>query len=326
MLGVTYPTALGLPDPSRPKLDWRPPASVSFGDESAQSPKKADKFSFSYSEYNKAWMGAVTKGLNVSKIPLSLKVAGNSNVFAYCRGVQMIFDGEGGVCDTPATGSNYKTMLIVGGSHMSMLVPAILGAVNLAHWRVIAITSPSCTFLDEQIDSHNTFYKPCVEAHSYLNTYLTNHRPDLMLVNQHVLVSENQQKLGFDPNTWRASFLRFKKQVKRLVLISPTVGTASIPECMSKNGTLSKCQMQRHSGVPGLEAANAVAKNAGISVIDPNEFVCTQQLCPNFIGQRLVTHDGQHYTYGLSDDIAPLFAHELARLNLAGVKTFKSEN
>jgi len=325
VLCVAYPTAVGFTDPSVPTVKWQPPATVNQANGQSGSGQEGSQFRFSFAAYRKDWTRDVQQGLLVNRVPPRQEPAGSTNVFAYCPNFQMKFNSPGGVCETHATSEHFKTMVVLGGSHAAMLMPAILGAIKLSDWNVISITSPSCTFLDDQIQKTYKFYSACVDARSYLNTYLTSHRPDLIIVNQRVIQKGKESVLGFDPKVWSSTLLKYKARAKRVILVSPTLGTANIPECATRDNALSSCEIASRANVPSIVKSAEVAEGVGVSVLDSNDYVCATTQCPNFIGNKLVTHDGEHYTQGVSAALAPFFADALTKLKVPGIRTFSAD-
>ena len=332
LVGITYPSAYGSTSTATvASEDWIPPATAaSFAPELIGNLEGVNsdvsQFPFSYNRYSASWKKNVAEGLAQKTIASDYQPPSPSDVFEYCQHVTRHFGKRGQVCETSTPKGRYSLALILGDSHATMFQPAISGALDLRRWKVVSITAPSCVFLD--VPTKGTEWFPdCLSAHLYANKYLAKYKPRLIFVTQDARGIPNKGEFSIKTKDWELSLRYLKKHTQDLILILPTVGTDNLADCLSRKHELTRCHSTSPDGNQNITATELISTKLKIRSLNTNNMVCLSingefLRCPVFIGSTLVTNDGQHYTYPLSQALAPLVAHDLEQLKIPDTKSF----
>jgi hypothetical protein len=95
---------------------------------------------------------------------------------------------------------------------------------------------------------------------------------------------------------------------------TPDPGGTSVPDCLAAHRTaIDRCALAVRSAIyDGRRTAlAAAAKSAGMTVIDPTDWFCTDTVCPAVIGDTLVYRDGSHVSTTYIRLLTPLLGGEL---------------
>ncbi len=105
----------------------------------------------------------------------------------------------------------------------------------------------------------------------------------------------------------------------KLDFISDTpVPDGDTPSCLAANPThIQRCEYLRSQafGAPYVQRRDytaAALRSAGITMIDPLDWMCSAQRCPTVIGNVLVYRDSSHITDTFSRALAPIVEPILA--------------
>jgi SGNH domain (fused to AT3 domains) len=134
-------------------------------------------------------------------------------------------------------------------------------------------------------------------------------------------VDERGQPVKDPPDeAWAKAMLDSATRIQRMgarpVIMqdTPDPAGANVPDCVAAHPTaVQRCALQVKNAVYDSRRAAiaAAAASAGIAVIDPTTWFCTDVVCPSIIGNTLVYRDGSHVATAYIKLLTPLLNGEL---------------
>ena len=230
-------------------------------------------------------------------------------------------------CDRYGDKDSGTVMVLFGDSHTEQWFDAVNAVAVERHWRLVVLTKSGCTpanALTTKVNARRAFTE-CATWREDAFTLMASLKPTLVLMSTRTYLSapvdaRNLPVKGVADDLWTTAMMdsatRVQKLGARVMLMqdTPDPGGTSVPNCVAAHTTaIDRCALATKSVVyEGRRAAlAAAAKSAGMAVIDPKEWFCTDTVCPAVIGNTLVYRDGSHVTTTYVKLLTPLLGGEL---------------
>jgi peptidoglycan/LPS O-acetylase OafA/YrhL len=209
-----------------------------------------------------------------------------------------------------------QAAVLFGDSHMEQWLPAFDLAGKRGHWRVINWTKAACppAQLSVFAPTLNRQYSECDTWRQRTIARIAALKPNLVVVGQ----SENVASSSVSASTYAAATVQTLTQLKsathaRVEFIQDLpVPNFDAPTCVADHlSDVSPCTfpLDKAYRYPDRHQAMAPAlRQAGIPVLDPQQWLCTSQRCPAVVGNLLVYRNDTHVTSSFSSWLMPMVA------------------
>lgn len=213
------------------------------------------------------------------------------------------------------------TIALFGDSHAAQWFSP-LNEIALANkWRLIALTQGGCTPIELSIFNvqNNGVYRHCTPWRENAVQYMKDEGVDFVVTGQYVryrdadtggIVSSRQWRLGYTEliQTLRASSME-------PILFGDTPDIPGVPpECIASNRrNVSQCvaTLNRSTLMDVMDALRKVARDEKVSMIDPQRWLCHNNLCPVIVGNISVYRDDNHISDVMARWLQPLLADKI---------------
>lgn len=220
--------------------------------------------------------------------------------------------------------SSKVTVVLFGDSHAAAWFPALQTLSDEHGWRLVDLTKAGCPPVEVAIVA----YPQCTTWRQHALAQLAALHPAVVIAAwaRYVEVPEAEPLRGVpttEASAWgdgvAASFRALRADASRVVFLSDTPTMSQLaPDCVS--GHLSDAQActtalaaaEKDLAVKDQELA--IARQLGVTSIDPTSWFCTPTRCPVIVGNILLYRDDAHMTPAWSDFIAPLLGDDLVPL------------
>ena len=213
------------------------------------------------------------------------------------------------------------TIALFGDSHAAQWFSP-LNEIALANkWRLIALTQGGCTPIELSIYNvqNGGVYRHCTPWRVNALQYMKDEGVDFVFTGQYVryrdagtggIVSSRQWRLGYTElvQTLRASSME-------PIFFGDTPDIPGVPpECIASNRrNVSQCvaTLNRSTLVDVMDALRKVARDEKVSLIDPQRWLCHNNLCPVIVGNISVYRDDNHISDVMARWLQPLLADKI---------------
>jgi hypothetical protein len=214
------------------------------------------------------------------------------------------------------------TVVLFGDSHMQQWQPAFDAAGVKAGWRVVNWTKSACpapelTVVDPTL---KRTYTECNTWRSITLRRIAALKPNVVVMTS----SENGVAGNVTPSAYAAATvatLRTLQQTTKAEIIyfedTPYPGN-SIPVCVAGHlSDVKACDFaptaaytypDRHT-----ETRLAIERLGGVTIVDPQPWICTPTMCPAVVGNLLVYRDQSHLSVEYSTWLAPVITNLLIK-------------
>ena len=223
------------------------------------------------------------------------------------------------------TGSGPKTAMVIGDSVAASWAPAIRGALDGQGWAVHTVAFSGCPFLAAEvaIDNKPDLSQKCNDSRPGIEAQIKSLKPQL------VIISSAQSGFNFlgSGSEGPAAISEWTQALAGAITIVKASGAqvavlASNPEgkavtsCATRTSAPSDCASTVSAGwFQKAEAERAAADQTGTLFIDPLPWLCaSNNVCPMYIGDKLVRWDSTHLTEPFTAEVSPLLRESLAPL------------
>jgi peptidoglycan/LPS O-acetylase OafA/YrhL len=187
------------------------------------------------------------------------------------------------------------TVAIVGDSHAAQWVPPLQTLADERGWKLETFTKSRCPLIDAKVSlSEGGYDEPCAQLNAAVIDELTGpDRPDYVLLGSAgYTTSEGTAVAGFE-RAW--SRLTDAGVPFAVIQDTPRAGI-DIPECVATHpDELTACGVPRTEALPNGGADQYVAAaTLGVPLLDLNDWICPDPVCPAVIGNVLVYRDAGH--------------------------------
>lgn len=213
------------------------------------------------------------------------------------------------------------TVALYGDSHAAQWFSPLNEIAIANKWRLIALTQGGCTPIELSIYNvqNNGVYRHCTPWRKNALQYMKDEGVDFVITGQYVryrdantggIVSSRQWRLGYTElvQTLRASSME-------PILFGDTPDIPGVPpECIASNRrNVSQCvaTLNRSTLVDVMDALRKVARDEKVSMIDPQKWLCHNNLCPVIVGNISVYRDDNHISDVMARWLQPLLADKI---------------
>ena len=213
------------------------------------------------------------------------------------------------------------TVALYGDSHAAQWFSPLNEIAVANKWRLIAITQGGCTPIELLIYNvqNGGVYRHCTPWRENAVQYMKDEGVDFVVTSQYVryrdadtggIVSSRQWRVGYTEliHTLRASSME-------PILFGDTPDIPGVPpECIASNRrNVSQCvaTLNRSTLVDVMDALRKVARAENVSMIDPQRWLCHNNLCPVIVGNISVYRDDNHISDVMARWLQPLLAEKI---------------
>jgi peptidoglycan/LPS O-acetylase OafA/YrhL len=214
-----------------------------------------------------------------------------------------------------------QTVLLFGDSHMQQWQPAFDAAGEQEHWRVVNWTKSACPPADMTLYSSvlKRNYTECDTWRQLTLQRIATLKPTLIVMSG----AENLAPASVTPQQWLSASAKTLAELKqasptsKIIFLqdTPAPNTYGMPDCVSQHlDNVSACLFStskayefpaRHAALgPGLTTL-------GFTVVDPQQWICVNTVCPAVVGNLLVWRDATHLSVEFNQWISPVVANLL---------------
>ncbi|HWI30267.1 MAG TPA: acyltransferase family protein [Microbacterium sp.] len=216
-----------------------------------------------------------------------------------------------------------KLAVLLGDSTAISYLPALIGPMTEAGYRIQVLTMFSCPAYDIAVGPVGSeAAKVCDLQHGWVYDYVAQLRPDMVLMstlagsvvklasgtNDATAVTEYQDAAA-------ATLATLSPSVGEIVVISPPPANEKpVTECKTPTNGPAACVYKAsalYRSVLDAERAAVATLPEQARYIDVSPWLCNAGSCPQFIGTTPVSWDGIHLTDKASGNLAPLFKEAL---------------
>lgn len=220
-----------------------------------------------------------------------------------------------------------KTAFLLGDSYAASLSPGVIAALVPEGYKVVVLARSSCPAVDVAVKlADGSDYPRCSNFQGFVRTQVAKHSPDLVIMSSwhghvnNLLASgtTGAEALGEWKTALAASAKQFAASAKRVVVVSGTPSGRNLQECATPISKPEDCVAPVPDAYTTFAAAERSAVDSlgskTVSYIPVQDWFCTSDKCPPFIGENPVYVDGGHLTASASEAAAPLLHAALFRL------------
>ena len=202
------------------------------------------------------------------------------------------------------------TVVLMGDSHAAQWFPALDALGRERHWRLVSLTKSGCPPAEATIwvGTFDRAYTECDDWRQAVFARIAEIQPDLVVVSMtfgQTPIVDGEILNGQPARAVMVAAL--ERSLEHLDSISGNVALLADtprapddpPVCLSSNlDDALSCATARDTAVESdwLEEQAEVAREAGVSFVDPTPWVCPSDPCPAVIGRYLVYRDTHHLT------------------------------
>jgi peptidoglycan/LPS O-acetylase OafA/YrhL len=202
------------------------------------------------------------------------------------------------------------TVVLMGDSHAAQWFPALDALGREQRWRLVSMTKSGCPPAEATIwvGGIERAYTECDAWREAVFERIAQLRPDLVVVSMtygQTPIVDGETLDG--PPARKVMVKALERTLEHLDTIAVDVALIADtprapddpPVCLSSNlDDALSCATARDTAVESdyLEAQAEVAREAGVTFVDPTPWVCPTDPCPAVIGRYLVYRDTHHLT------------------------------
>jgi hypothetical protein len=207
-----------------------------------------------------------------------------------------------------------RTMVLYGDSHAGMWFQALDDIAVKAHWKLVALTKPSCPAapLPTETPQSTGEWTACDKWHQFAISRINRIDPDLLVISQER--ARSPEGIRYTPAQWRRGlnqlFARLKLPSAKKVIIG-NIPPARGPDCLAKNPlNVKACSAipRPHEAYNDME--RQVVDSVGGHYIDTTSWFCATK-CSLIIGNYDVYFDPAHVAVGYSRYLEGVLTDEL---------------
>ncbi|WP_433073923.1 acyltransferase family protein [Dactylosporangium sp. CA-052675] len=234
-------------------------------------------------------------------------------------------------CDRKGVPNAPTTVVLFGDSHTEQWFDAFEAIAKKKQWRLVVLAKSGCTPADAltiKINSRRA-YTECADWRERAFTVIKQLKPAIVVLSTRTYTDPPVDKQGAPTadkahadTAWAqatvASATRLAQLGAKPIIMqdTPDPRGVSVPDCVAAHpSAVQQCALKVPTAIYATRKAaiEAAAQPAGISVLDPTEWFCTDTLCPAIIGNSLVYRDGSHVTTTYIKLLTPLLTAALTR-------------
>ncbi len=211
------------------------------------------------------------------------------------------------VCTSTTEGPPDKRIVIVGDSHPTQFIAALLPVAEQRNWELIVLSRGGCPFsVDSEIEPDNV---ECKNWNAAAADEILDLRPDAVIT-----TATRDVRVGVDENTppgFVAQWWKLDSENIPIVAVrdnprydtSPSACVEALgrdaPDCATPRADLYAADAPYHH-------LDDLPQN--VSFVDLSDYYCTPEICPPVLGNVLVYLDNNHVTATYLSTMATIFA------------------
>jgi peptidoglycan/LPS O-acetylase OafA/YrhL len=213
---------------------------------------------------------------------------------------------------------NSPTVVVLfGDSHAEQWYDAVNAVALQRHWRLVVLSKVGCT--PASIVTYRTGtsqpYGECAAWRQSAITQINLLRPSMVVMSSLAYGATSVQAHGPVDAAFEAAWMTTVQGIRstgaRIVVIQDTPDPRghSVPDCISANPlNIRRCDLPVAQSIHAARVAATTAplREAGVQVIDPAPWFCTDTTCPAVIGNILAYRDGSHISASYMKLLAPV--------------------
>ncbi len=214
------------------------------------------------------------------------------------------------------------TVVLLGDSHAAQWFPALDQVAKERRWKLVPVTKSACSVASTFIylPAIKRPYRECVSWRKAALDAVRQLRPAMVVMSSNGGGGLPIGATGDADEVWVAAWLESIRAVTmpatRLVLLLDTPWPQNdVQTCLSSHASdVSDCARPTSRAVSmprRREMLAAAARSAGVDIVDPLPWFCTEDTCPAVVGNTLVYRDASHITTTYASAVAPLLSARL---------------
>lgn len=211
-------------------------------------------------------------------------------------------------------------VVLLGDSHAMHYAPALRAVARQRGWQLQLFTRAGCT-----IASVKFSYRCDTWRRAALRRIKREVEPDLVVAGsatRYRVVRNGRRwsrKRSQKPLT-RGQLRTFKglraRRIRVVALKETSRAPDDVPSCVIANPTdFGACAFELPKRFPFAHMARAAKRMRGVRLLEPEQALCPDRVCPAVVGDVLVYRDRHHLTATFAQTLAPWFDARLPRLD-----------
>lgn len=246
---------------------------------------------------------------------------------AYADGCQVPVPSTEVVTCTYGDPDGDRTLVLVGDSKVLQWQPAF-DALGKAHgWRVVTMTKSGCAFAAGEQATFDVAYPECAPWNENAMAQLLELQPAAVVTSQYwdvAIVGHGQRRSSAMVDGLVQHWSRLQDGGVPVVVLlnnpTPPVEAGQVYDCVAAHLTrLSACAfpVDATSGATAAVQRAAAEQVPGVGVLDLNDVICPDDVCPAVIDDVLVYRNGSHLTMTEVDALTAVLEERLLALPAA---------
>jgi len=237
--------------------------------------------------------GAVVPGVESVLPPLA--AAKNDLPDAYRQGCHLGLPETDPVGCTLGNPEGGLKVIIAGDSHAANWVPAADAAGTAKGWRVTAYTKSGCPLTTQPVRVRGRSYEACLKWGRRMFQIIERDAPDIVILSQSAgaTLSTEEEDMSMEAalhETWT----RLDSLTGHVLVIADTPKFSEAPlDCLARSDA---CALPLDEYLRTDPQRSAAATSGVATLIDMNDAVCPNGLCPPIVGNVVVWRDAHHLT------------------------------
>jgi hypothetical protein len=232
-------------------------------------------------------------------------------------------------CDKHGDPGASTVIVLFGDSHTEQWFDALDAVAKRRHWRLVVLAKSGCTpaeALTIKINARRS-YSECKTWREDAFKVIAGLKPALVVLSTRTYTDPPVDASGAPTadktkadTAWAAatmvSAVRLAKLGTKPIVMqdTPDPRGAAVPDCVAAHpAAVRQCALKVPTAIYATRKAAiaTAAQAAGVAVLDPTEWFCTEAVCPAIIGNALVYRDGSHVTSSYIRLLTPLLTGAL---------------
>jgi len=192
-------------------------------------------------------------------------------------------------CSINGTSVSSKTVALIGDSKMGHFAQPLIDYFIEKGWRIEPMILDGCILSSPELSSS----KNCLERSQWVLNKIATAKYDLVISAEWPARGNSGYQNIF--------YQSIKRNSNYLIILQTNSKTQGPIECISDRNTYKlDCQIVNKDLIPDWRAAlsfKASLESKNTSVINSQEWICVENICPYVFEDVLITRDGSHLTY-----------------------------
>ena len=219
------------------------------------------------------------------------------------------------------------TAVLYGDSHAMQLFPALEHVAERRGWRLVDLTKAGCppSLVPVVSPLSRRRYPECEAWRAHALRRIRDLHPALVLAtgsaHHQVFAGSRRLKGAAAARALGDGWPPALRELQRIagtvvVMIDPPRAPIDVPGCVSEHlRELRRCAFARGRATAGAQTVGAAARTVErVTVLDPTDLLCLQDLCPSVIGDALVYRNSGHLTASFAATLGPWLGRRLPRI------------